>query len=257
MDDPPKDRLEPCPECGGTVVDMFGKTCSTCEGSGYARTGDSSTLPCGYCSARGFLDRGETCSMCDGSGQIPRARLEQLNRVEPYQERLEQIHRIAEIGDEAFRAVPEECPVCNGEGTHSRHVDEDCGRCGGTGTIVREPWFDDDGREITGEVPITEAEPVTDLDGRPITPITVHHDAGDDQGYVFDSGDPEAEPISTLNDFAVCASGSGSRLAFGVLRRPFNMTADEALRMAAWLVAMAEPYAKYQFRDVLEAVQST
>lgn len=33
------------------------------------------------------------------------------------------------------------------------------------------------------------------------------------------------------------------------------MTADDALRHAAWLVATAEPYATHPFTDVLEAVQ--
>lgn len=35
------------------------------------------------------------------------------------------------------------------------------------------------------------------------------------------------------------------------------MTADDALRHAAWLVAIAEPYASHPFADVLKAVQST
>ncbi len=60
--------------------------------------------------------------------------------------------------------------------------------------------------------------------------------------------------IDTLNKFGLASGGKG----FTILclpRVPFS--ADDALLLAAYLVAVAEPQASHKFEDVLRAVQST
>lgn len=42
-----------------------------------------------------------------------------------------------------------------------------------------------------------------------------------------------------------------------ILMPATQMTADEALVHAAWLVSLAEPFASVDFKDVLDEVQST
>jgi hypothetical protein len=61
------------------------------------------------------------------------------------------------------------------------------------------------------------------------------------------------EPIDTTNDCAVCVSAHG----VGMLRPPLGpMPKDKALRLAAWLVALAEEK-DGEFQAVLDAVRNT
>ena len=60
---------------------------------------------------------------------------------------------------------------------------------------------------------------------------------------------PQQVPNSQL------VSIQGSRIV--VIRPVHHMSPDEALIHAAWLVALAAPFASTKFSEVLEAVQNT
>jgi hypothetical protein len=60
--------------------------------------------------------------------------------------------------------------------------------------------------------------------------------------------------IDTTNRNLVGWQGTRSVV---VLQPRVQMTPDEALVHAAWLVAIAEPNASHSFADVLEAVRNT
>lgn len=70
---------------------------------------------------------------------------------------------------------------------------------------------------------------------------------------------PIENPIETANDLMVSVHrrGLGGALVVTVSAPAVAMTPDEALRHAAWLVAVAEPHATHTFADVLQAVQGT
>lgn len=55
------------------------------------------------------------------------------------------------------------------------------------------------------------------------------------------------------NKFVVGSSGDRIR----ILRLQADMTPDEALNLAAWLVALADGQGKDKFEEVLAAVQNT
>ena len=60
-------------------------------------------------------------------------------------------------------------------------------------------------------------------------------------------------PIETNNKFAVALAPGG----FRILSPPSGVIgADDALLLAAWLLALAKEDATYLFEDVLEAVQT-
>ena len=62
-----------------------------------------------------------------------------------------------------------------------------------------------------------------------------------------------SEEIETMNDCMVCVSGHG----VGIMLPPVGpMAKDRALRLAAWLVALAEEN-DGEFAAVLEAVRNT
>lgn len=63
-----------------------------------------------------------------------------------------------------------------------------------------------------------------------------------------------SESVSTFNKFAVMVSGDQVRI--GIPPRG-TIDANDALLLAAYLVAMAEHMAENSFSDVLEAVQNT
>lgn len=64
----------------------------------------------------------------------------------------------------------------------------------------------------------------------------------------------ETKPeINTINKQLV--AGHGNRIV--VMAPSLNMTPDDAILQAAWLVALAEPDATHKFADVLAAVQNT
>jgi hypothetical protein len=60
------------------------------------------------------------------------------------------------------------------------------------------------------------------------------------------------EPINTVNVFVVCAMGTGI-----VIQNPPRtiITADEALNLAAWLVALVAD--RERFDNVLKAIENT
>lgn len=62
--------------------------------------------------------------------------------------------------------------------------------------------------------------------------------------------------IDTANKFQVGSFG-GNRLIILGIPPVFGMTPDDALNLAAWLVAIAEPMGNRKFAEVLEAVKST
>lgn len=64
--------------------------------------------------------------------------------------------------------------------------------------------------------------------------------------------DTENDDIETTNDFLVGTCGD----EITIMRPPFLLTKTEALRFAAWLVALAEED-DGEFATVLEAVRST
>lgn len=59
--------------------------------------------------------------------------------------------------------------------------------------------------------------------------------------------------MDTFNKFAVAAGGDGL-VILNPPRQP--MPYDDALLLAAYLVAMAEPFASVKFEDVLREVES-
>ena len=59
--------------------------------------------------------------------------------------------------------------------------------------------------------------------------------------------------IDTLNKFLVSVRGG----CITIMRTPdYGLTPDEALVLAAYLVALAEPNASHRFSEVLEAVRN-
>lgn len=72
----------------------------------------------------------------------------------------------------------------------------------------------------------------------------------DQEGYAPDP------PIDTKNDFLVGVHGSGDVPLYSPSIPIKEMTKDEAVRLAAWLVAMADPSCE-QFNAVLHAVMNT
>jgi hypothetical protein len=58
--------------------------------------------------------------------------------------------------------------------------------------------------------------------------------------------------IDTTNDSLVCVRGSGQ---IALLRPRAEYTKDQALRMAAWIVALADD--EGEFDSLLEAVRNT
>lgn len=62
-----------------------------------------------------------------------------------------------------------------------------------------------------------------------------------------------ATEIDTTNIGMVSTHGRD----FKALRGGITMTPDQALVHAAWLVALAEPFAEHSFAEVLEAVRNT
>lgn len=63
-------------------------------------------------------------------------------------------------------------------------------------------------------------------------------------------------PIETENKFAVGLFLSRGWVTFMKDGR-HDLSPDDALNLAAWLVAVAEPRASVHFADVLEAVQGS
>jgi hypothetical protein len=61
-------------------------------------------------------------------------------------------------------------------------------------------------------------------------------------------------PIDTINDHLVCINGFGDVLTLNPALGP--MTRDEALRLAAWLVAVADPNGQ-RFDQIYKAVLAT
>jgi hypothetical protein len=62
-----------------------------------------------------------------------------------------------------------------------------------------------------------------------------------------------APSIDAVNDYFVSTNGQ----TFTVMRPPIDLTPDAALRLAAWLAVMAEPFASHTFDEVRDAVRST
>ncbi len=60
------------------------------------------------------------------------------------------------------------------------------------------------------------------------------------------------DELDILNRFMVAKQGDNLRVMLPVVATP-----DQALAHAAWLVAMAEPFASHDFAEYLKAVQAT
>lgn len=64
----------------------------------------------------------------------------------------------------------------------------------------------------------------------------------------------EETKIETLNQWMVGSQGKNVR----IMNPPLGaLSANEAMRLAAWLVTMAEMDATHKFEDVLKAVQNS
>lgn len=60
------------------------------------------------------------------------------------------------------------------------------------------------------------------------------------------------------NKFLIGAAGHGKNMKIApAVQPPWPLSPDDALLMAAWLVAIAEPWANDKFNDLLKQVQST
>ena len=59
--------------------------------------------------------------------------------------------------------------------------------------------------------------------------------------------------IDVTNIHCVCMKGE----EIIILAPPSQLTPEEALRFAAWIVALAEPFAEVRFAEVLAAVHNT
>lgn len=57
-----------------------------------------------------------------------------------------------------------------------------------------------------------------------------------------------------VNKFAIAMSSKDGSPRFYPLFNAWPLSADDALNFAAWLVAMAEPFATEKFADILEDV---
>jgi hypothetical protein len=64
--------------------------------------------------------------------------------------------------------------------------------------------------------------------------------------------------IDTMNKFGVCTNAVGKKALF-LMSSPNTaaISPDDALNLAAWLVALAEPDASHSFEDVLDAIRAT
>ena len=60
--------------------------------------------------------------------------------------------------------------------------------------------------------------------------------------------------IETANKFLVGVRGDNE---LTILKLGCKMKPDDALNLAAWLVALAEDNASYKFEEILKAVQET
>lgn len=69
--------------------------------------------------------------------------------------------------------------------------------------------------------------------------------------------EPVSADIDTTNDQMVGTQGNGVDQDVIVTFPKHRMTKAEALRHAAWLVAVADDYASPQFPAILEAVNQT
>jgi hypothetical protein len=73
----------------------------------------------------------------------------------------------------------------------------------------------------------------------------------DSKSHEMTDAPKELEQIDTFNQFMVCGVRGGLQIDVG--RR---ISPNEALNLAAWLVALAEPDADHEFSAVLEAVRN-
>lgn len=64
-----------------------------------------------------------------------------------------------------------------------------------------------------------------------------------------------AEPKSLSNHFRVGVTGKQKVSIGAVGSLPYGISPDDALLLAAWLVALAQPFATVQFDDVVKEVQ--
>lgn len=63
------------------------------------------------------------------------------------------------------------------------------------------------------------------------------------------------EELDTTNKFGVASIRLRTLIMFPPLRG--ELTYEDALLLAAYLVAMSEPFVGYKFEDILNAVRST
>jgi hypothetical protein len=75
-----------------------------------------------------------------------------------------------------------------------------------------------------------------------------------DQAELRDIGDLSTMPkIETVNDFMVGTNGAG----ISVMRHPQGMDKEQALRLAAWLVMLADNGQTERFAAIFDAIKGT
>ena len=113
-----------------------------------------------------------------------------------------------------------------------------------TGTYVR--WVDEAGTVRSGLVS-GRARPIA---GTEIAVVQL-----DNYRELFDIDrlDKVPPPIETVNDFMVGTNGD----AISVMRQPVGMDKEQALRLAAWLVMLADSGGTERFEAIFEAIKAT
>ncbi len=85
---------------------------------------------------------------------------------------------------------------------------------------------------------------------------TLPDDVVDELVHAIEGGDFEPDPpIDTTNDFLLGLQGTDEGNQFSTML-PVRADRDQAIRLAAWLVVLADPLEE-TFPEVLEAVKST
>jgi hypothetical protein len=112
-----------------------------------------------------------------------------------------------------------------------------------TGTRMR--WVDDAGTVRSGLV----SGQARMIAGLPTAVVQI-----DNYRELFDIDRlDKVPPIETVNDFMVGTNGD----TISVMRQPVGMDKEQALRLAAWLVMLADSGETERFEAIFEAIKGT